>query len=584
MIKRRFKPQLKQKQSVEVSAHEKLCTHSNEFSQKEVIKVTDGVWVAIGFGLANSIMIEGRDGLIIVDCMESIDAGLDVMKAFSEICSKPVVAIIYTHNHSDHITGARSFANFAKDKNCDIFAHEKTEKIIKSFMSKTGTIGFIRAGRQFGQFLPSNQFINCGLGPCLHYNQDTVIDVMLPTKTFDKELKITISGVELHLLHAPGETDDQIVVFLPQKSVLCAADNIYKAFPNLYAIRGTPTRDAHQWADSLDLMRSLRAEHLVPSHTRPLSGASEVAETIAHYRDGILFVHDQTVRLMNRGIFLDDIVPCVALPPHLANHPYLQEYYGTVAWGVRGVFNSYIGWFGGDPAHLHPLAPPDHASRLQRLAGGAGQLLATAETAMGEEDPQWALVCAQSVLRAGSADAHTSSRAKEVAVAALQSLAEGQVSANGRNYYLTYAMELGGLLNLAPSANVMTGVLRGLGAVEVLKLLPTRINPAACADAEMTAEYRFPDLQRAVRLAVRRGVAEAVEVPFAASADRTMPDLVVTVASAVFVDVACKLRSSAAAVLTGEMVVVGRGLTSSLALKQFMDFFDDSSVKFVAPI
>ncbi len=44
------------------------------------------------------------------------------------------------------------------------------------------------------------------------------------------------------LYHAPGETNDQIIVHWPAKDVLFPAANVYRAFPNLYAIRGTMTR------------------------------------------------------------------------------------------------------------------------------------------------------------------------------------------------------------------------------------------------------------------------------------------------------------------------------------------------------
>ena len=64
-------------------------------------------------------------------------------------------------------------------------------------------------------------------------------------------------GLKLELIHAPGETNDQIVVWLPEKRVLIAADNYYESFPNLYAIRGTPHRDVTQWVRSLDRMRAL---------------------------------------------------------------------------------------------------------------------------------------------------------------------------------------------------------------------------------------------------------------------------------------------------------------------------------------
>ena len=54
-----------------------------------------------------------------------------------------------------------------------------------------------------------------------------------PTITFSKRLSLELAGVDLEMIHAPGETDDQIIVWYPQKKVLFPADNIYKAFPNL---------------------------------------------------------------------------------------------------------------------------------------------------------------------------------------------------------------------------------------------------------------------------------------------------------------------------------------------------------------
>lgn len=84
--------------------------------------------------------------------------------------------------------------------------------------------------------------------------------------------------LKLELIHAPGETDDQIVIWLPQKKVLLPADNFYKSFPNLYAIRGTAYRDVPRWINSLDNMRMLKPEYLVPSHTRPVVGAKKIYE------------------------------------------------------------------------------------------------------------------------------------------------------------------------------------------------------------------------------------------------------------------------------------------------------------------
>src|SRR5438093_9626522 len=73
----------------EYAGREKLRAHSEEFRQ-EVVKVTDGVYVAVGFSLGNSILIEGTDGLIIVDTLTSINDARAVKAEFDRISRKPV--------------------------------------------------------------------------------------------------------------------------------------------------------------------------------------------------------------------------------------------------------------------------------------------------------------------------------------------------------------------------------------------------------------------------------------------------------------------------------------------------------------
>ena len=72
---------------------------------KQVLRLRDNVFVAIGYGLANCVMIEGEDGLIIIDVMESPDTARDVLDEFRRITNKPIRGIILTHFHFDHING-----------------------------------------------------------------------------------------------------------------------------------------------------------------------------------------------------------------------------------------------------------------------------------------------------------------------------------------------------------------------------------------------------------------------------------------------------------------------------------------------
>ena len=91
------------------STPDELKLHTAEF-QKEVIEVTDGVHMAVGFALANSMMIEGDGSNIIIDTTGSIETAREVKEIFQSINPNPISAIIYTHNHADHIYGASVFA------------------------------------------------------------------------------------------------------------------------------------------------------------------------------------------------------------------------------------------------------------------------------------------------------------------------------------------------------------------------------------------------------------------------------------------------------------------------------------------
>ena len=183
-------------------------------------------------------------------------------------------------------------------------------------------------------------------------------------------------------VHIPGETDDHIGLWLRERRIFLCGDDIYKAFPNLYAIRGTPTRDTLQWVESLDVIIALEADILVPSHSRPIIGREKIRKTLTLYRDAIQLVHDQTVRYMNKGMLPQDIAKKIRLPPQLSGHPYLQQFYGTVAWSSRAVFNHYMGWFSGSPVDLDALLPAQRSERMIALGKGFENVLKVASAAL----------------------------------------------------------------------------------------------------------------------------------------------------------------------------------------------------------
>lgn len=417
--------------------HEQLAAHSSEFRQ-EVIDVTDGVHVAIGFGLANSILIEGRDGAIIVDTMESGVAAEAVMAQFRAITDAPVAAIVYTHNHYDHINGAGVFAG---DGNPDVYAHALLPKLVSDRNDVVQGAIFQRSNRQFGIPLDDEMRINAGIGPKLVMGGGASSrGYLAPTKTFEGEsMNVTVAGVDMKLVHTPGETDDQIYVWLPEKRVLMPGDNFYRAFPNLYAIRGTPYRDVRKWVASLDKMIAEEPAFLVPSHSRPITGADRIRGLLTDYRDAIDYVYKATVAGMNRGLSPDELAHSIQLPARFADNPFVTQFYGTVPWSVRSIYAGHLGWFDGNAANLFPLAPKEEGERMADLAGGTDALKKKALEALEDGDHQWAAELADHLLALDTND----DEAKALKAKALIALADLQVSANARNYYLTSAMQLG---------------------------------------------------------------------------------------------------------------------------------------------
>ena len=416
------------------AGREKLRLHGEQEFRKDIVTVVDGVYVAVGYSMANVTLIVGQSGAIIVDTTSNVDDAQAVKAEFAKISNAPVRAIIYTHAHPDHTGGASVFAGADRP---ETYSHQL-------FVDRVPDLG--RAGRdggdQFGSTLPEALYINGGtgtefgrpLGPAAMKTGP-----LPPTKTFSGDhLALTIAGVRLELLHTPGETNDGISVWLSDTRVLLTGDLFMKAFPNLYAIRGAAPRPVMTWVGSLTKLIALGAEHVVPGHTRPVLGATNARDALTAYRDGIRSVYDQTIEGMKRGQRPDELVAHVKLPPHLAGSPYLQEYYGTVAWSVRAIYSDHLGWFDGNATRLFPMPEVERAKKTVALAGGVQQTLLRGRAALAEGEFRWAAELADCILAGdgGNVDA------KRLKAQALTELGERQTSANARNYYLSVAQSL----------------------------------------------------------------------------------------------------------------------------------------------
>jgi len=547
-------------QRPDLSASQDLARFAREQPRRQVFHVTEGVHVAVGYGLANAVLLVGPDGTVVVDTLESVEAARPVKRAFDHISSKPLRGIIYSHNHADHVFGASAFA---AGREVPVFAHASINRQLDRIFGVVRPAIYRRSMRQFGTLLPGGGVVSAGIGPRLRFDATSTIGLIRPTATFERERRsVELAGLRLELIHAPGETDDQIVVWLPGKRTLLCGDNFYWAFPNLYTIRGTRHRDVLRWVASLDLMRALPVEHLVPSHGPPLHGRARIHEVLTDYRDAIQYVHDQTVRGMNRGLGPDELVQTVRLPPRLARRPYLAERYGALAWSVRGIYDGYLGWFDGNPTHLYPLGPTARARRVAALAGGVDALLEQARQALIRGDLQWVLELTDHLRRLRP----DSREARELRAEALLGLGRAAANANARHYYLTSALETEGTLRIPPPrpGAGQRAAVRGMPLAALFRAMAVHLDPDKSRDEDTVIGFRFPDAVEEHTLHVRRGVAE-VQPRFP-----ERPDVTVTVAASIWKEVVAGLRGPLWPLLRGRIKIEG----SALRLARVMAMFE----------
>ncbi|GAC33146.1 alkyl/aryl-sulfatase [Paraglaciecola polaris] len=379
-----------QASAAESEATRLLNSRTAEFD-KNIIKVSENVYTAVGYGVSPVSMIIGKTGIVIVDTGISVESGQQIREDFRRIVDKPVAAVIYTHGHGDHTLGASAFID---SPDAQVWARE-------GFGSEQNALGEAgiqiqkrRGAMQAGFQLSKEQRVNNGVAKA--YWPDRKADVF------------------------------------------SAGDNFYKSWPNLYAIRGTQYRDVRKWANVLDQILQEHPVAVVGGHTRPIIGEDKVNETLTNFRDAIRFLFNKTVEGINKGLTPNQLVDYVTLPEKYQNLDYLRPYYGNPEWAVRAIFDGYLGWFDGNATNLFPLSDNDKAERFAKVAGGVDGLQTLINQAIEDADFQWAAELCDYVLVLEP----NNKQAMENKADVLTALSDNILTATARNYYLSSALAL----------------------------------------------------------------------------------------------------------------------------------------------
>ncbi len=322
--------------------------------------IADGVVFFPSFGTSTAFICDDRIFLVDTGARWSVAKVLDDLR--TNHSQAPVEAMVYTHGHIDHTTGASAFLADAESRGHPrprIIAHDDLPRRFDRY-------------RMLG---PQNDAINR-----VQFNVPNSIRAfsneawIYPDETYNQALVTTVGGERFELYHARGETDDETWVWCPARRVLCTGDTFVWSSPNA----GNPykvQRYAIDWAQALEAMAALRPLHLLPGHGPALSGEERIQEALTSTAAFLRSIHDQVVAKMNEGKWLEDILREIDYPA--TDKPWLQPIYDHPEFIARNVYRLYGGWYNGDPADILPAHSADIARELVGISG-AEPLLARA--------------------------------------------------------------------------------------------------------------------------------------------------------------------------------------------------------------
>jgi alkyl sulfatase BDS1-like metallo-beta-lactamase superfamily hydrolase len=319
-----------------------------EEEQREALKINDSIYMAIGS--SNSYLVNTPAGSVVIDTSNPQSAAkhLELLRAVSKA---PVKYIILTHAHWDHTGGVALWKQagthvIAQRNQVDFLNYQKRLNNFYSFRDTT----------QFGHAYPTDaQWAgNFGAKP--------LADIL-----FDDKYEFTLGGLKFEIYSTPGETPDQLTVWIPQLKAAFIGDNYNpKSFPAIYTLRGTRPRWALDWVGSLKRDLDLKPEVLLLGHGMPLRGNAEIAKQLTKHCDAILYVHDAVVKGMNDGKDVFTLMKEIHLPRDLD----VGETFGKVSFSVRGIYDAYAGWFDVNPSTMFETPVSAVYGDVVKLAGG----------------------------------------------------------------------------------------------------------------------------------------------------------------------------------------------------------------------
>lgn len=453
-----------------------------------LFQVTDGVYQIRNLDLSNMTIMEGKEGITVIDPLvsaETAKVGMDLY--YKNRGKRPVVAVIYTHSHVDHYGGVRGVIDEAdvKSGKVKVYAPAGFMKEAVSENIMAGNAMSRRASYMYGNLLKPDAKgqVGAGLGTTTSAGTVTLIEpTNYITHTGQKEV---IDGLTYDFMMAPGsEAPSEMLWYVEEKGMIEAAEDVTHTLHNTYSLRGAKIRDPLAWSKYINDVIGRwggKANIIIAQHHWPTWGNENVVKLMKSQRDMYRYINDQTLRMANQGLTRDEIAANFKLPSGLEKSWASRGYYGSVSHDVKATYVFYLGWFNGNPATLNELPPVDAAKKYVDYMGGADAIMQKAKTDYAQGNYRWVAQVTNNIVFADPSNRE----ARNLEADALEQMGYQAESGPWRNFYLTGAQELrNGVVKGATPNTASPDTVKAMSPEMFFDYLAVHINGEKAANAQ----------------------------------------------------------------------------------------------------
>jgi glyoxylase-like metal-dependent hydrolase (beta-lactamase superfamily II) len=207
-------------------------------------------WAYTAEGDPNSGVIIGEKFIMVSDATATPAMARDLIARIREVSDKPIKYVLLTHYHAVRVLGASAYA---AEGATEVIASQGTWELI------------VERGKEDMQS-EMERF------PRLFRNAESIPGLTWPTLVVDGKLVVDLGGVRVQIWSpGAGHTRGDTIAWVEEEKTLFSGDLVeYNA--------GVYTGDAQleEWPQTLQALRDLKAEALVPGRGEAMKGNAQV--------------------------------------------------------------------------------------------------------------------------------------------------------------------------------------------------------------------------------------------------------------------------------------------------------------------